>query len=47
MIEIETYFTMSFVLCTDIEMFSIDKKDTKKYKWNKYTFNLVVNQILI
>ena len=49
LVEIWTYFTIWFVMCTYIEMLSIKQKIRKKYKKTKifYTFNLVVNQMLI
>ena len=49
LIKTKTYFTISFVFCTDTEMLSIKKiydKSTSEKK-NYSTLNLVVNQLLI
>ena len=49
LVEIETYFPSRFLLCTYIEMFSIqNKEDMTKVQVKKYfSLNLVVNLMLI
>ena len=44
LVEIETYFTIRFILCTDIEIWSVkNKEDMTKVPANKTIFNLEIS----